>query len=106
MVNIENLVNDIWEGCTYTTNADAAHTDDNPEVCEEIVSSVADNGVSAIEPGTEDFLVAAAQLDFVDIEADMNAESGYVVTKGVLPEAIFKSGLYTFVPDSMNINFK
>lgn len=101
-----DLINDIWNGCTFMTNGEAAHSDDYPETLDEIVSSVAENGVTSIKPDTEDFMVAAAQLDFVEIETNLDAPTGYVVTKCVLPEAIFKTGIYTFVPDSMNINFK
>ncbi len=100
------FINDLWSGCTFMTNGEAAHTIDYPDILDDIVASIADNGMTNIEPDTEDFLVAAAQLGFVDIEPDLDSPTGYVVRKGVLPEAIFKTGIYTFVPDTLNINFK
>lgn len=98
-----DLINDIWHGCTFMSNSDPAHSDDYPEVLGEIVDSIAENGCMEIEAGTEDFLLAAARLDLVEIEPSLEAPTGYIVTKGILPKRIFKSGIYTFVPDTENI---
>lgn len=82
-MTIEELKNMVEAGAVFTSNADAAHTYDYPEVCESIIAAIERDGYR--ELSGEDYDDAAAQLEIEEGRA----------------ARIFAAGEYLLAPDSL-----
>lgn len=89
--NVNRVINNMSKGMVFCSNSDAAHTDDYPEMLTAIIESVMENGIESIDPESEDFSVAAAQLDLDDPSQAL---------------AIYKTGVYTICLDVDNLNLQ
>ena len=87
-ITTDGLIYAVAAGAVYCTNGDAAHTSDFIDDRDDLVKTIRDQGFREIDPDGTDFDEYADALARLDIFGSTAAR-------------VFRSGAYTFSPDSL-----